>query len=361
MTNHMRDRLGPHLHKELGFTMIELMVAIAIMSILAVLNTPSMLNEINEKRAFVAVSETTTIVDAARNYRSQKGVWPGDATCSNALTVLKNASPPYLVGVGNVNRYNSIFSTSCTSQTFSLDQNAIADFDGYLVNQIAGTELISALTHQIRTTIGIPGSESALDGKLSRLATGNAELNRMRTTLYLGGNDIREVSNIEAVGGLFSGDLEARTLTVQEMAQIAGALSVNGESQFSSKATFQKEIVMEKIVVEGSDNCQLGAMARDLDGVMLTCQKGIWKRTAAAKIMNVTTGEVFNACIGKFGGDRANVVNYDYPVYQTVCGSRYCTTKTYTLGFVTELGAGFNVSQPALSPAGTSITVQCIN
>lgn len=347
--------------KEGGFTLIELMVVLAVLSLLAVLTTPNIVNEINEKRALISIGETTSIMDAARTYRSQKGVWPGDATCSNALKVLRAETPPYLVGVSDQNRYNSPYSTSCTTRSFSLDQAAIADFDQYLVNQIAGTELVSATNHQVRTTIGIPGSEAALDGKLSRLATGNAELNRMRTTLLLGGNDIKEVNNIEANGGVFSGDLYSRTLSVTDAAQIAGALSVKGESQFSGKVTFQQEIALGKVVVEASKNCQLGTVARDLDGVMLSCQKGIWKRTAAARRMDVTTGEVFNACIGAGGADRANVVNYDYPRYQSVCGSRYCAAQTYTLGFVTELGLGFNYNQPALSEPGTKISVQCIN
>lgn len=353
-------------YHERGFTLLELMVVMAIISILAVLETPNIMSEINIKRAKVAVGETTAIMDAARSYRSQKGVWPGDATCSNALSVLKAASPPYLQGVASVNKYNSPYSTSCTSQTFSLDQNAVDDYDAFLVSQIAGTELVSETEHSVRTTIGLPGSEPALEAKLSRLATGNAELNRMRTTLYLGGNDIKEVNNIDAVSGSFSSGVSSRSLSVKDIAQIAGALtagtlSVNGESQFVGKTYFKQDAVLGKLVVEGSNNCELGALARDKDGITLSCQKGIWKRTPSARRIDLTAGEVFNACIGNAGQDRANVMEYDYPRYQTVCGSRYCATQSYTFGLVTELGAGFNYPRPSASPSGTYVSVQCVN
>lgn len=359
-----RQPLGPALSK--GFTLLELMVVMAIISILAVLETPSIINEINQKRANVAIAETTAIMDAARSYRSQKGVWPGDATCSNSLEVLKTANPPYLQGISNVNKYNSPYSTSCTPQTFSLDQNAVADYDGYLAVQIAGTEIVSPSIHQVRTTIGLPGSEPALEAKLSRLATGNAELNRMRTTLYLGGNDLKEVNNIDAVSGAFSSGLSSRSLTVQDVAQIAGALtsgtlSVNGQSQFSGKTYFKQDAILGKLVTEGAGNCEVGALARDKDGITLSCQKGVWKRTPSAISKDITAGEIYSACIGNVGQDKVNVDNYDYPRYQTVCGSRYCYSKGYAFGLVTELGPGFDYGRPSNSPSGTRVGIQCVN
>jgi len=333
----------------------------AILGVLAALTTPSIVDEFNHKRANVAVSESTLIMDAARSYRAQKGAWPGGATCANALDALKNASPPYLFGVPDVNKFNSPYSTSCTAQTFSLDQSAVADYDGFLVNNIAGTSIVNAADHRIRTTIGVPGTEPALDGKLSRLATGNAELNRMRTTLLLGDNDIREVGSIEAVNGAFASQISSRVLTVGDLASIAGALSVAGESQFSGKARFQQEVILGKTVVEGAKGCEVGALAKDSTGVTLSCQSGVWKRTPAAKHYNLTAGEMFNVCIGPNGSDRSNVMLYDYPRYQTVCGSRYCASKGYAFGLVTELGAGFNYQQPAYSAAGAYIEAQCVN
>ena len=237
--------------KSRGFTLVELMVVLGILSLLAVLTTPSYLEELNRKRALVSIDETQQILDAARSYRSDKGSWPGNATCSNALTVLSNSTDRYLAGVSSFNRYNSPYSTSCTAKTFSLDQEAVADWDGYLVNSLAGTEIVDSASHLVRSTIGIPGSEPALDAKLSRVATGNAELNRMRTTLLLGNNNVTEVNKLEAVSGQFSGAVSGATLTVAQTAAIGGLLQAQGESQFVGKAAFADEVILNKVAVAG--------------------------------------------------------------------------------------------------------------
>lgn len=289
------------LNKSHGFTLIELAVVMMIISVLAMLTTPSIMNEINQKRAAIAVEETQLIVDAARSFRISTGTWPGNATCSNALTVLKGGATPMLVGIGTNNKYNSPFSTSCTAQTFSVDQNAVADWDGYIVNSLAATEIVNAGTSQLRTTIGIPGSEPALDSKLSRIATGNAELNRMRTTLLLGGNNITEVNAIDAVSANLSGNLN-----VQQAAVINGLLTANGKSQFEQEASFDDVVVLNKIVAEGPavGGCKTGALARNSAGVTLSCQSGVWtgsvpepgggfqrvRTTGACRVGNPRTG-----------------------------------------------------------------------
>ena len=268
--------------KSRGFTLVELMVVLGILSLLAVLTTPSYLEELNRKRALVSIDETQQILDAARSYRSDKGSWPGNATCSNALTVLSNSTDRYLAGVSSFNRYNSPYSTSCTAKTFSLDQEAVADWDGYLVNSLAGTEIVDSASHLVRSTIGIPGSEPALDAKLSRVATGNAELNRMRTTLLLGNNNVTEVNKLEAVSGQFSGAVSGATLTVAQTAAIGGLLQAQGESQFVGKAAFADEVILNKVAVAGTGGCTTGAIARDSIGKTLSCQSGIWTSNSGA-------------------------------------------------------------------------------
>ena len=185
-----------------------------------------------------------------------------------------------LSAVSNLNRYNSPYSTSCTSASFSLDQNAVKDWDGYLVNSLAGTEIINAATSHVRTTVGIPGSEPALDSKLSRIATGNAELNRMRTTLLLGGNDIREIDEVSAVTGTFSG-----RISVAQAAVIGGALTAQGASQFNStltvkgKATFERPVELKNAPVSAGAPCagySIGSLARSSTGAPLSCQSGGW-------------------------------------------------------------------------------------
>ncbi|MCS7527129.1 type II secretion system GspH family protein [Pseudomonas aeruginosa] len=256
-----------------GFTLIELAVVMMIVSVIAMLTTPNMMNEINHRRADVSIEETQLILDAARSYRIAYSKWPGDSTCSNAIDTLRTTTPAMLPPVGPLNRYNSPYSTSCTSRTFSVDQNAVADWDGYIVNAIAGSTIHNASTAHIRTTIGIPGSEPALDSKLSRIATGNAELNRMRTNLLLGGNDIKEVADIEARSARLSENLH-----VQLAATIDGLLTANGVSQFEKEARFDDLVVLNKIVSENSVCSRKGAIARDTSGATLHCEDGRWSK-----------------------------------------------------------------------------------
>ena len=220
------NRTGP---AQRGFTLLEVMIAVSIMSLIAAAMTPVWVNDINEKRAKLVIEETQTILDAARTYRISNGTWPGGATCISAINALKTTTPPMLAGVTNVNKFNRTLSTSCTAMTFSVDQTVASDWDGVVVNGLSASQLLATPANAVRSTIGIPGTEPAMDSKLSRIATGNAEMNRMQTTLLLGGNNIREVANIDASSLNVAGNTTTGTLAVTGGAS-AGALTVAGQT-----------------------------------------------------------------------------------------------------------------------------------
>lgn len=213
--------------KQAGFTLIELAVVMAIMAIMAIANVPNYMNQINERRANKTVVDTQAILDAARTYRTQTGIWPGNATCTNATAVLRATTPPMLAGVDDTNPYNSAISTGCTANTFNVVQNLISGWDAVVVNTLPGAELINAGASQVRSTIGIPGSESGLDAKLSRGYTGDPEMNRMRTTLLMGNNNINEVNALNAAS-VTATAVNAATVTataVNATTMSAGTLS----------------------------------------------------------------------------------------------------------------------------------------
>ncbi|MBM94243.1 MAG: prepilin-type cleavage/methylation domain-containing protein [Oceanospirillaceae bacterium] len=185
---------APVASRQQGFTMLELTVVLAVMALLAALTTPNLVEQLNIKRADLTVQDTQQLIDAARSFRSNTGTWPGGATCATAKDVLE--ANDYLPALPDVNRYDKAISTVCTGNMFGVVQGAIADWDGYLVNSLPGTTISNAATFEITTFIGIPGSEPGLANKLSRVATGDPEDNRMRTTFFMGGQEIQEAGDI---------------------------------------------------------------------------------------------------------------------------------------------------------------------
>ncbi|MEC4879221.1 shufflon system plasmid conjugative transfer pilus tip adhesin PilV [Pseudomonas sp. NC26] len=325
----MRGSMG----RQAGFSLLELTIVLAIMAMLAVAAVPRYMEEINRNRSRVTTENTQAILDAARAYRLSNGAWPGGASCINAISEMVSQSPAMLPPGLEVNKYNNAVSTSCTAWTFSVDQSIVEDWDGVLANNLPGTSIVNASQNRIRSTIGIPGSETANDAKLSRLAEQNVELNRMKTNLLLGNFDIKEVGRIEAVNATISGlakagRVEAVSAAISGLAQagrveaVSAAISglaqagrieavnaaitgllqagrveavnaaisglaevsqlrVNGESQFSGEGTFQDGISLQKVVQENTFCPKTGAIARTSTGAILSCQSGIWKASGS--------------------------------------------------------------------------------
>ncbi|MFG8862737.1 prepilin-type N-terminal cleavage/methylation domain-containing protein [Pseudomonas aeruginosa] len=256
-----------------GFTLMELAIVLAITAMLAAAAVPNYMTRVNQKRADTTVQDTQAIIDAARAYRSEKGTWPGDATCSNAIQALGATIPPMLAGVSNINRYNYPITTSCTQYTFSVDQNTTQDWDGVVVNGLPGSQIINSSTYQIRTTVGVPGTEPALDGKLSRLASANAEMNRMRTNLLMGNNDINEVNAVNAQTLNAAGAVNAQTVAA------TGNISTAGYVEFTGTAA------------EGGGCAKAGLVATTSTGAQLTCQGGKWVKSVIWSPAIVSTGQ----------------------------------------------------------------------
>jgi prepilin-type N-terminal cleavage/methylation domain-containing protein len=179
-----------------GFTLIEIAVALAIMALIAAATVPNFMEEIRERQAAVTVQETQTIMDAARSYRVANGAWPGGATCATAWNVLTAGANPYMGGLSATNKYNYPYTLSCQSNTFRISQRTAQDWDSFVANQLPGTTITNSANNTITTVVGVPGSEPAMDSKLSRLNVGNPELNRMKTAFYMGGNAIHEGGDI---------------------------------------------------------------------------------------------------------------------------------------------------------------------
>lgn len=293
-----------------GFTLLEMAVALAVLSLMAAYMTPNFLEQINEDRAHATIQETQAILDAARVYRRDTGAWPGGATCSTAWTVLTTGANPYLAGVTANNKYNSPYLLSCTSNNFRVQQNLTADWDSYVANKLPSTTITNSATYTIASSVGIPGTEPALSSKLSRIATGNPEDVTMRTDLLMGGNDITGVGGIDASSVNVTGATNTGSLAVTGNATVAGttqtgtlgvtgnaliggnagvvgtttlngALTVNTTSRFNGAADFREIVKLNKVVTEGSACSDIGALARTSTGLTLSCQSGVWSTPSA--------------------------------------------------------------------------------
>ena len=302
--------------RQKGFTLLEVMIAVAVMAAMAAAMTPVWVNEYNEGRAKITIEETQSILDAARKFRVQNGTWPGGGTCLSAVSALKGTTPPLLAGVTNINKFNQTLSTSCTATTFSIDQTVATDYDGVVANGLANTVTLSSPANSVRTTIGTPGSEPALDSKLSRIAETNAQLNRMETNLLLGGNNITEVGHIDASSLNVSGSTTTGSLGVTGNATVAGttntgvlgvtgnaliggnagvvgtttlngALTANTTSRFNGAADFREILKLNKVVSEGSVCTDTGALARNTAGLTLSCQSGVWADVGRKRSMTL--------------------------------------------------------------------------
>ncbi len=303
-----------------GFTLLELAVVLSVLSLLATLAVPNFMDQYNEKRAAVTIKETDLMMDAVRAYRANTGNWPGQPTCTTAVTVLRAGPSPYLGGTGYANRYNSPYVTSCNANSFTISQDIIPDYDGVVANGLPGTVVSNSATSSITSIVGVPGSEGAIAGKLSRISTGNIEDNRMRADLLLGGNNISEINNVSSnavsTTNLNTHNASASgTVTASQMnannAHIGGTVSTNQMNAQNAwvGGTVTSSALNTNVVNSGNINgsnvnaaggihaqgnistngivhigavswvggwCTTGSIGRDNIGNILSCQNGSW-------------------------------------------------------------------------------------
>ena len=73
--------------KEKGFTLIELMVVIAIIAVLAAVITPQVFRQIQKGRVSAAAAFSDAVKTSANNYFTDRSVWPGSCTPANCNTI----------------------------------------------------------------------------------------------------------------------------------------------------------------------------------------------------------------------------------------------------------------------------------
>jgi prepilin-type N-terminal cleavage/methylation domain-containing protein len=116
-------------NKQSGFTLIEMVVTLAIIGILTRLLTPVVANYIDQARITRASQETQLIADAILNFNKNTGKWPVFLAGSN-ITV-NSATYNVLTGPGN--------QPACASCTLTwLNTNNVGDLGNILERNTAG-------------------------------------------------------------------------------------------------------------------------------------------------------------------------------------------------------------------------------
>lgn len=90
--NPPRRSLRADSHGRRGFTLIEIMIAVAIISILAAIALPSFMDSVRKSRRSEAFTALSAVQQAQERWRGNRALYASDAQ----LTIATNANPPGL-------------------------------------------------------------------------------------------------------------------------------------------------------------------------------------------------------------------------------------------------------------------------
>lgn len=103
-----------------GFTLVEIMIVVAIIALLAAIAIPNLLRARLAANESTAIAALKTIASAAHTYRSAGATYPAN------LSVLSSANPPYIDSVlGNGTKQGYSFNLTGDSSGFSANAEPV--------------------------------------------------------------------------------------------------------------------------------------------------------------------------------------------------------------------------------------------
>lgn len=183
------------IRKQLGFSVLEVTVAFAVMGLLLVPLTSTLLNFQRQRMSNIAASEVLQIGEAAQNYRAEVGEWPDETNgCVGGVNELIAAG--YIGGVGNRTVWDGVYATQCPGTlTFEIALVAPSQRDAESLQR--AVPRATRVGANITSSFPRPGIEPALDQLLHRTAEpGRPELNRMQTDIDMDDNSINNIGTL---------------------------------------------------------------------------------------------------------------------------------------------------------------------
>ncbi|MEE9423928.1 MAG: type IV pilin protein [Methylococcales bacterium] len=122
---------------EQGFTLIELVIAMAIMSILTMIAVPSYQEHLQKTRIAMAKADLMELAGFLERQRTVNACYNGSACDKTKATMIANQSSSFLAGLSaDTAQYYDVTLTVLTNSTFTLratpDTSTAQDGTGYL-------------------------------------------------------------------------------------------------------------------------------------------------------------------------------------------------------------------------------------
>lgn len=179
--------------RQSGFTIIELLIVMMIISILAVPFAYQHIKKFEEDRIAITIAEVNDLFQSAQNFAAeQDGEWPSEIdNCASAISTMETAD--YLQGFNLRSPFGTNLITSCTTgvgKRFNVTIDAINPGNAELLKADLASSTVSGsiVTVSVPMPSAIPALEHLLPRDGSRPMTGD---------LDMGGNRLLEVENIE--------------------------------------------------------------------------------------------------------------------------------------------------------------------
>ena len=208
--------------KHHGFTLIELMIVMFIISILVVPLMNVLLANIEERRLNTTIAEISDLFQSAQTFAADNaGAWPDEATgCANAVSTLQLPAQGYLVGFNTTSVFGAVYSTACPVLGLAPRRfNVSVDVgDVEVARKITGvlpatTMVGSVITTSVPLPAQIPALELLLPRDGSRPMTGD---------LDMGNNDVLNANDVE-INALSQNGVKAKLSTGINFAGIVKA------------------------------------------------------------------------------------------------------------------------------------------